>query len=37
MLGQAGEDAMRNIIAGVPFWRKGGALIISYVTRQQLS
>ena len=31
MLGQAGEDAMRNIIAGVPFWRKGGALINSYV------
>jgi hypothetical protein len=31
MLGQAGEDAMRNIIAGVPFGEKAGALINSYV------
>jgi hypothetical protein len=31
MLGQAGEDARRNIIAGVPFGEKAGALINSYV------
>jgi hypothetical protein len=31
MLGQAGEDAMRYIIAGVPFGEKAGALINSYV------
>jgi hypothetical protein len=31
MLGQAGEDITRNIIAGVPFADRGGALINSYV------
>jgi hypothetical protein len=31
MLGQAGEDITRNLIAGVPFAEKGRALINSYV------